>query len=119
MIAFAVAALLDSMQYHILGKVFPATVAGIALLMLLPLFAQMYRAKSATAALYDSEMGEDTTHGDFHYLGWVVGMLGMVGLVGFPLGCALFIYLFNTKKAGGSHLRNAIFGLSDDAWGVQ
>jgi hypothetical protein len=39
-------------------------------------------------------------------------MLAIVGLVGFPIGCALFIFIFITKKAEGSLLRNAILGIS-------
>lgn len=112
MIGFAVVALLDSLQYHPRGMVFPLVVSIISLLMLLPLIIQMARSKTAAAVLYDGELGEDTVYSDYHYLAWIVGMLGLVGLVGFPLGCALFIYVFITKKAGGSHLRNAIFGIA-------
>ena len=112
MAGFAVVALLDSLQYHPRGMVFPLTVSVIGLLLLVPLLTQMFRARAATAVLYDAELGEETQYSDYHYLAWVVGMLALVGLVGFPLGCALFIYIFITKKAGGSHLRNAIFGIA-------
>ena len=112
MLLFAVVALVDSTQYIPLGMVFPMSVAIIAMLMLTPLLVSMKRATKPAAVLHDIEHGVETEYSDWHYMGWIVGMLCMIGLVGFPLGCALFIYTFITVKAGGSHLRNAVFGLA-------
>ena len=70
------------------------------------------RQQTADAVLYDHERGLVVEHNEYHYLGWIIAMLAIVGLVGFPIGCALFIFIFITKKAEGSLLRNAILGIS-------
>ena len=42
----------------------------------------------------------------------IVGMLALVALVGFPIGCALFIILFTSRHADGWRLRNVVLGLA-------
>ena len=43
-------------------------------------------------------------------------MFALVALVGFPIGCALFIYFFIQKKVGSAPLKHAIMGLSGVAF---
>ncbi len=111
-VAFAVFALIDSFQYHPRGAVFPMTVSIISLALSIPLVISIIRQKAANAVLYDNERGLAAEHNEYHYLGWIVGMLAIVALVGFPIGCALFIFIFITKKADGSMLRNAALGIA-------
>ena len=84
----------------------------VALALGIPLLVTMFRRKVAVAELYDSELGETGDRSVYYYVGWIVGMLGLVALVGFPIGCALFIYAFVTWNAGGPHFKNAIMGVS-------
>lgn len=39
-------------------------------------------------------------------------MLGLIGLVGFPIAAAAFIYHFITSRVETNHLRNGLLGLS-------
>lgn len=111
-VAFALFALVDSFQYHPRGAVFPMTVSVICLALSIPLIISIIRQKAADAVLYDNERGLTVEHNEYHYLAWIIGMLAIVGVVGFPIGCALFIFIFITKNADGSMLRNAILGIS-------
>lgn len=111
-VAFAVFALVDSFQYHPRGAVFPMAVSAICLALSIPLILSILRQKAADAVLYDNERGLVVDQNPYHYLGWIIVMLAIVGLVGFPIGCALFIFIFITKKAEGSMLRNAILGIA-------
>lgn len=111
-LGFSVYAFFDSLQYHPRGMVFPFAVSLISLAMLVPLLTSMIRKQTADAVLFDNERGVESNRSDFFYVAWVLGMLGMVAVVGFPIGCAFFIYYFITKNAGGSHVKNAIMGVS-------
>jgi hypothetical protein len=62
--------------------------------------------------LYDGERDIDSDHSDYHYLGWILGMFGLIALVGFPFGCALYIFYFIQKKVGNSPLKHAAMGIS-------
>ena len=54
----------------------------------------------------------DADYSDYHYLGWILGMFALVAVVGFPFGCALFIFLFIQKKVGNNPLKHALMGIS-------
>jgi hypothetical protein len=43
-------------------------------------------------------------------------MFALVGLVGFPFGCALFIFLFIQNKVGSQPLKHALMGVSGVAF---
>jgi len=112
MLGFAAVSFSDSFQYSYRGGVFPMSTAAIGLAMLIPLVAMMAMRRTASGFLYDGEIEKKDRFGDYHYLGWIAGLLGGVALVGFPIGCALFIYIFITKKVGVTHLRNAMLAIS-------
>ena len=107
---FAGIAFFDSLQYHPRGMIFPLTVSIIALALMIPLIASMIRKRTPDAVLFDNERGLETEHSDYHYVGWIAAMLGLAALIGFPIGCALFIYIFISNKVGGSHFKNALMG---------
>ena len=115
MTGFAVFALLSSFQYHIMGKIFPMVVSIITL-------ASRHRssspciAQSSGSGMNDIELGAETERGIYYYLAWTVGMLGLIALIGFPFGCALFIYAFVRWHADVSDLRAAILGISGVAF---
>lgn len=112
MLGFAALTLYDSLQYSELGQIFPLITASIGLIMLVPLLVMLATSKTASGVLHDGELVKLDRFGDYHYLLWILGFLGGIGLVGFPIGCAVFIYTFITVKVGVSHRRNAIMGLS-------
>jgi hypothetical protein len=39
-------------------------------------------------------------------------MFALVGLLGFPIGCALYIFLFIQNKVGSAPLKHAVMGIS-------
>ena len=109
-LAFIGYALVDSFNYSWLGGVFMQIVAAIGLALTVPLIVLTARTRTASGALYDGERGLDTDHSDYHYLLWILGMLAAVGLLGFALGCALFIFLFMQKKVGNHPVKHAAMG---------
>ena len=116
MTGFAVFALVSSFQYHVMGKIFPMVVSIITLALAAPLLICMYRTKVAAAVLNDIELGAETERSIYYYLAWTVGMLGLIALIGFPFGCALFIYAFVRWHTDVSDLRAAILGISGVAF---
>jgi hypothetical protein len=42
-------------------------------------------------------------------------MFALIALVGFPLGCALFIFLFLQDKVGNAPVKHALMGLTATA----
>jgi hypothetical protein len=95
-----------------LGRIFPFVIGALGFAFVLPVLIQQIRAKKPCAVLIDKELHGETTHSEFYYLGWIAGMLGFIGLVGFPIAAAIFIYHFITKKVETNHLRNGLLGLS-------
>jgi hypothetical protein len=115
MLGFAAFALADSFQYSRNARMFPMATAIIALAFMVPLMVQMYRSKIASGVLYDGER-EPAEKTDYYYLGWMAGLLALIGLVGFAFGGALFIYLFTTREAGVAHRRNGLLAIGCVSW---
>ncbi|MEE2687924.1 MAG: tripartite tricarboxylate transporter permease [Pseudomonadota bacterium] len=116
MTGFAVFALASSLQYHIMGKIFPMAVSIVALALAIPLLASMMRVKVPSAILHDLELGDKSERSGYYYLGWTIGMLGLVALIGFPFGCALFIYAFVRWHTNVSDLKALALGISGVAF---
>jgi hypothetical protein len=112
MLAIVTAAFLDGFRYETLGRIFPFAVGMLGYVFVVPVLIQQIRARKPCAVLIDKELVGTTTHSEFHYLGWIAGMLGAIGLVGFPIAAAVFIYYFVTFKVGTNHVRNGLLGLS-------
>lgn len=116
LLAFTLYALIDSFNYTWYGGIFMEIVAAIGLLLLLPLVILMVRTRSASGVLYDGEKDIKADYSDYHYLGWILGMFALIGLAGFPFGCALFIYLFIQRKVGSAHVKHAAMGIAGVAF---
>jgi len=114
--ALAIYTLIDSFSYTWYGGIFMQIVAIITLILMTPLLVQIFRSQSASGVLYDGERDIDSDYSDYHYLGWILGMFALVALVGFPFGCALFIFFFIQKKVGNNPLRHAFMGISGVAF---
>lgn len=112
LLAFTLYAFLDSFNYTWYGGVFPRIVAAMGLLLFMPLLIQMVRTASPSGVFYDGEKGIEADYSDYHYLGWILGMFALIGLAGFPFGCALFIYLFIQRKVGSAHVKHAAMGIA-------
>lgn len=95
-----------------LARIFPLTVAMITFALVLPLiFSQAFVEKPRVGVFSDSELALRTEHGNMHFILWIFGLLGIVGVVGFPLGGAIFVMLLTTIKVGGPLWRNALLAL--------
>jgi TctA family transporter len=116
MLAFITYALIDSFNYTWFGSIFMQIVAIVGLLLMLPLLFFMVSADKPSGVLDDGERTIKVDYSSYHYLGWVLGMFALVGLVGFPFGCALFIFLFMQKKVGNVPLKHAMMGISGVAF---
>ncbi|MBT5109169.1 MAG: tripartite tricarboxylate transporter permease [Rhodospirillaceae bacterium] len=112
MLSIVALAFSDGFRYETLGRIFPFVIGALGFAFVLPVLIQQIRAKKPCAVLIDKELHGETTHSEFYYLGWIAGMLGFIGLVGFPIAAAIFIYHFITKKVETNHLRNGLLGLS-------
>ncbi|MGD8811014.1 MAG: tripartite tricarboxylate transporter permease, partial [Gammaproteobacteria bacterium] len=106
----------DSFRYTWYGGIFMQIVAIVTIVLMVPLLAQSFRTRTADGILYDGERDLTTDYSDYHYLGWILGMFGLVALVGFPFGCALFIFIFIQKKVGNNPLKHALMGISGVAF---
>lgn len=115
-LAFMVYALIDSFSYTWFGGIFVQIVAIVSLLLMLPLLFFMVRSRKPSGILLDTELTINVDRSAYHYLGWILGMFVLVGLVGFPFGCALFIYIFIQKKVGNAPLKHAIMGIAGIAF---
>ncbi len=112
MFVIILVAFLDGFRYETLGRLFPFWVGMLGFAFVLPVLFEQIGAKKPRAVLYDREFLGDTTHSEYYYLGWVLFMLGLMALVGFPLGAAAFVYLFISHKVDINHIRNGLLGLS-------
>ena len=116
MLAVVLVAFLDWFRYETLGRIFPFAVGILGFLFALPVLIQQIRAKKPSAVLIDRELYGDTVHSEFYFLAWIAGMLGFIGLAGFPIGAAVFIYHFISSKVEMNHLRKGLMGLSAAAF---
>lgn len=112
MLTVVLLAFLDGFRYQTLGRIFPFAVGILGFLFILPTLFQQITARKPSPVLVDRELLGGTTHSEFYYLGWIVGMLLLIGLLGFPIGAALFIYMFVGHKVDVKPGRNAVLGLS-------
>jgi TctA family transporter len=109
---FVLYALADSFSYSWYGGMFVQIVAITGALLFVPLLYFMLRAGHPSGVLHDEEKTMRTQYGAGHYLGWLAGMFALIALVGFPLGCALFIFFFLQGKVGNAPVKHALMGLT-------
>jgi TctA family transporter len=87
--------LLDATRHSFLGAVFPMTVAGVMLVISLPVAILLFVARDAGSLVHDEEASPNPEHGGFWtYLGWFAALIGLSGLVGFLLANVLFFLAF-------------------------
>ncbi|MEM7406930.1 MAG: tripartite tricarboxylate transporter permease [Pseudomonadota bacterium] len=111
-LAFAGFALFDSFSYSGFGKIFPMIVAIIAIALVGTVVVSQVLLRQPAAVLCDQEVGANYTASALKFIAWIIGMLGLVALVGFPIGCAVFIFVFTTWYVSDSVVRNAVLGVA-------
>ena len=87
-------------------------VASLAIVLLVATLMSMLLKGKAAGILTDEEIGDTSARSMPYFVGWIFTMLVLIGLVGFPIGCALFIFLFTSTHVEGGRLRNAILAVS-------
>jgi putative tricarboxylic transport membrane protein len=112
MLTLVIAAGLDGFNYHTLGRIFPFTIGIIGLIFVVPLIYKQLTATEPCAELADRETNSETEKSEWFYLGSIAGMLAFFGVVGYPIGAAIFIWYFITKRVETNHVRNGLLGLS-------
>jgi len=110
--AFMLLAFVDALMIDTLtDKVFPATIAGVALVATAILLFQM-RTKPASDGIFaDQEAhGDDSEapHGLWQMLGWFVSLLALNSLFGFVIAISLFFVSFLRIHAGVEWKRIAV-----------
>jgi hypothetical protein len=104
LIAFVAYVAWEMSRLTFLARVFPLSVALIALALLGAVaVAYLRKNRRPSYLFYDSERGwggERPVHGDLHFQSWMLGMLAAIGLVGFLPGIFAFIVAFLRLKAG-------------------
>jgi len=114
--AFVAYAFVDSFNYTWYGGIFMQITAAVGMLLFAPLIYFIARADKPSGVLHDGEKTLNVDFSDYHYLAWILGMFALVALVGFPLGCALFIFIFMQNKVGNAPLKHAIMGIAGVAF---
>lgn len=96
-------ALVEARDWNFATALFPTTAAIATLVFLAPLGLVMWRARTASTALYDSEReefsGEVEKHSNEHYLVWLAAYFLSIVLVGFVFGSAAFVFIFLYVRA--------------------
>lgn len=107
---FAVYALTVSTDYAGFGKIFPIVVSILAIILVGATLISIATKGSADAVLHDAdvEISPLATHSTLYFIAWIIAMLALVAIAGFPFGCAIFIFAFTTVHVDGGRVRNAV-----------
>ncbi|MEQ8194410.1 MAG: tripartite tricarboxylate transporter permease, partial [Rhodospirillales bacterium] len=116
LVGFSVLLFADATQYQYLTALYPMMVSIGGLCFLIPLAILMTRKKEPSTLFHDEERGDfeiDVESKSIeHYLGWLLGMLGVSALFGFVIGVSAFIYVFVRVKAKLNHAYSAVCAAS-------
>ncbi len=110
-IAVFVIALADSLRHSLLGAVFPSAVGVVMLGASLMVMSGIMRSRGApTAYNEDAERPGIEGHqtrgkGIWHFLNWLLALLGMTALIGFFISLNLFFIAFLRREANVSWTR--------------
>lgn len=95
-------AVYDVWKLDFLAKVFPISVAVVTLVMLAVAAFQFTR-NTPNYVFFDGERdwaeNDKPNQSELHYQGWILGLLALIGLVGFILGIFVYIVTFLRVKA--------------------
>jgi TctA family transporter len=102
----------DATTQKFLARIFPMGVSVLTFIGLAVILIKQLRTGGGDTVHHDTDFeGSGATSSIFHYLSWILGMLALVGVFGFPIAMLLFIFIFTTVKAGPNLVRNCTIGL--------
>lgn len=102
----------DAMQQKYLALLFPAGVSVLTFLLLSVVLVQQLRGRAGGSAFHDNDLTLAAgTPGFLHYIGWVLGLMAGIYVVGLPIAICVFVFVFATVKAGRNYLRNGALAL--------
>ncbi|MFT5539989.1 MAG: putative tricarboxylic transport membrane protein [Alphaproteobacteria bacterium] len=108
-IGVAVMAIVDGVQRKFLAMVFPVGVGVMTLGFLAPVLWSQLRTRGPNIALYDTDSQRAASVGSIiEYVLWIVGLLGAVAVLGFPIAMVTFIFVFTSVKADFNWKRNGL-----------
>lgn len=95
---------------HVSDKIFPVTIASVALVCCCLLLMRMLRSPADDSVFADTERGSegDAPHGLWVTLSWFLGLLVLSSLIGFILALSIFFLAFFRIRAGLSWLSTII-----------
>lgn len=108
-IIIAVLAIIDGVQRKFLAMIFPVGVGVLTLGFLIPVLVGQLRAREPVIVLFDTDSRRGASVGTIiEYLLWIVGLLGGVAILGFPIAMVTFIFVFTSVKADFNWRRNGL-----------
>ena len=106
---FLIASLVDSMMVSVtIDKVFPLTVACLAIFAMGLLLIKMRRSPATNNLFFDVEVGgeeAEAPHGLWKTLAWFLSLLGLTALFGFIIAITLFFISFLRIRGGATWMR--------------
>lgn len=103
----------DATTQKFLARIFPMGISILTFIALAVILLKQLRTSAGNTVFHDTDFeGSGATTTIFHYLTWIVGMLALVALVGFPIAMLAFIILFTSVKADWNLIRNGAIGFS-------
>ena len=109
---FLIASLVDSMMVSVtIDKVFPLTVACLALFAMGALLIKMRRSPATNNLFFDVEVGgeeAEAPHGLWKTLAWFLSLLGLTALFGFIIAITLFFIGFLKIRGGATWMHTMI-----------
>ncbi|WP_341862048.1 tripartite tricarboxylate transporter permease [Gymnodinialimonas sp. 57CJ19] len=103
---FLAVVIADALTHQPLGRVFPLSIGIISAVLVGALLVTQVFTKRPTPALVDHGSGEPGGTRDVHIIGWILGLLAGIALVGFPIAAALFVLIFATVRVDWHPIRN-------------
>lgn len=97
--AGVVAIAADVIDKPFLASVFPLAAAGVTFAMMIVVLYGQARGGASSKVLTDMDLSEPPNEGLWGYLAWVAGLVAVSAVIGFPLGLAVFVFLFTATKA--------------------
>lgn len=107
-IGIALVAVFDMAGRAYLSKMFPLIAASVVIAAALGVLALQWWGKEGMSVFHDAGNSTFLKQSNVHYMAWILGYLGLILAIGFPLASTVFIFVFTSLKAGWSPLRNAI-----------
>ena len=107
-------ALIDVLDSGTLTRIYPVGVAAVTLVLLAIIILQQCFASLSDPVLADTEVPDasDSQPSKYIYLGWLVGFVAAIYLLGFTLATAIFVAAFITVECGPPLRRNLAIALA-------